>query len=72
VAFSPDGTLVAAADSNAHVYLWDAATHALVGNFKDPSGAQVNDVAFSPDGQVLAMSDENGNLYVRVVSQLIS
>src|SRR5579862_9866152 len=72
VAFSPDGTLVAAADGNGHAYLWDVATHALVGTFKDPTGAQVDGVAFSPDGQALAIADLNGAVYVRVTSQLLT
>ncbi len=52
-AFSPDGKLLAASSANHHVYLWDAATGALVS-----SGFQTKSIAlglaFSPDGTKLA------------------
>jgi len=63
---------VATADSNGHAYLWNVASHALVGTFTDPSRAHVVGVAFSPNGGVLAISDQNGNVYIRVTSQLLA
>jgi WD40 repeat protein len=71
VAFSPDGTLLAAAQ-NHHVYLWDVATHALAGTFTNTSSEQIWSVAFRPDGKEIAAADGNGYVYVRAVSQLLS
>jgi WD40 repeat protein len=72
IAFSPDGTLVATADSNGHAYLWNVATHELAGTFTDPGRPHVVGVAFSPNGRVLAVSDDKANVYIRVTSQLVS
>jgi WD40 repeat protein/transcriptional regulator with XRE-family HTH domain len=67
VAFSPDGTRLAAAYSDGYVRLWNPATGQAIG-FALPAdtgpGGAANGVAFSPDGKLLATADGDG--YVRL------
>ena len=64
VAFSPDGTWVAAGADNSTVELWDVATGQSVAVLKGqgvPYGVRpVRSVAFSPDGTLLAFGLELG------------
>ena len=53
VAFSPDGSLVVAAESSGNVKLMDLRTKAIVASQKAHSGF-VQGLAFSPDGNTLA------------------
>lgn len=64
VAFSRDGTLLAAADGNHTTYLWNVSgsTPVLVASFPDPDNADVSGVAFGP-GSTLVTSDIEGNAY---------
>jgi WD40 repeat protein len=64
VAFGPDGSVLAAADGNGRVYLWDTAAGRLAAAFGDPSSRGANAVAFAPDGSVLAAADGNGCTYL--------
>jgi WD40 repeat protein len=65
VAFSPDGTLLAAAgqlNNDAVVRMWKVATGQLVFTSRTPGGWMAWCVAFSPDGKTLAAGLESGEV----------
>ena len=66
VAFSLDGTLLAAAGSS--VRLFSVATEAEIGKLSAPYG--VNDVTFSPDGRTLATGAPNGAILWNIATKL--
>jgi WD40 repeat protein/transcriptional regulator with XRE-family HTH domain len=59
VAFSPNGKLLASADADGTVRLWNLATGQAGTVFPPDTGSEpgVNGVAFSPDSQLLASAD---------------
>lgn len=61
VAFSPDGTLVAAGSSH-FVKLWSVADGREIRSLQGEPGSVVSSVAFSPDGKLLAVGDGSGTL----------
>jgi WD40 repeat protein len=65
VAFSPDSTMLAAAENNyfENLKLYRVSDGALLRSFVDPTfGFQKNDVAFTPDGSMLVFS--SGGQYI--------
>ena len=64
VAFSRDGSILAAGDADGSTYLWNLATHAVIAKLPDPGDQGVRAVAFSPDGSILAAGDADGSTYL--------
>ena len=60
VAFSPDGTTLAASDASGAIRLWDRATGQTIRTFSMARSGPVTDIAFSPDSATLAAANEDG------------
>ena len=71
VAFSPDGTTLAAGSTDGTVRLWDMATHRQITTLTGPTGA-VNSVAFSPDGKTLATGSADHTVRLWDVAYLVN
>ncbi len=61
LAWSPDGSMLASADDDGTVRLWDASTNQLSYTMKEHRGS-VLCVAFSPDGKIMASGGWDGTL----------
>jgi WD40 repeat protein len=68
VAFSRDSKLLATADADGTVRLWNPATRQPVGAPLQTGAPVVAKVAFSPDGKLLASGDSNGTVRLWQVS----
>jgi WD40 repeat protein len=66
LAFSPDGSLVAAA-CGFTVKIWDVENGQIVGSLRH--SAELLSVAFSADGSLIAAGAYDGNIYLWGVSQ---
>ena len=74
MAFSPDGKLLASADSGGTVRMWEPVTGHPVGAplHADTGGELVRGVAFSPDGKLLASADGDGTIRMWEVSLFVN
>ncbi len=62
--FSPNGQLLATADHNGSISLWDVATDRRTATLTDPGSAGVESAAFSANGRNLATGDLDGSTYM--------
>ncbi len=69
LAFSSDGRLMASADQDATIRIWDTRTGKLEDSFRDGVG-WVKTLAFSPDGRHLAYGGRNGTIQIHDYSVL--
>lgn len=69
VAFSPDGTTLAAVldSSLATVQLWNTASLRMTGQIDTGQKKGQMRLAFSPDGRTLAVGSSDGNVYLHAV-----
>ena len=63
VKYSPDGSLLATADTYKRLILWEAKGGKEVASYKHEE--KTGRVSFSPDGSLLATSDEAGTVIIR-------
>ncbi|MGB1286324.1 MAG: WD40 repeat domain-containing protein [Aggregatilineales bacterium] len=61
--FSPDNSLLATADINDSVILWDAASQEMLLSIVEDAGF-IHDMAFAPDGSVLTVAHGDGMISV--------
>ena len=64
LAVSPDGKILASADQDLRIRLWDLVTGQLKGTLQDAVG-WVRTLAFSPDSRRIAYSGRNGLVQFR-------
>jgi WD40 repeat protein len=62
VAFSPDGSILAAGDFSGVIRFWDAETRSTLGDRIVSGSSNVATLRFSPDGRTLASGHGNGQV----------
>jgi WD40 repeat protein len=63
VAFSPDNTILASADSNGVLRLWDMSDHRLLSDTQAHT-ERVNHLSFNSDGSLLAIASDDNTLSI--------
>jgi len=66
VDWSPDGSLLASANGDGYVQLWDTSSGRKIDSYRHSS--PVRTVAWSPDSTCLAFGGDDGTIQVWVVS----
>lgn len=64
VAYSPNGEILAAGDTNGTVHEWQTGTDSPACSMTDPDSQGVNSVAFNGTSTLLAAADGNGHVYL--------
>ncbi|NTU79630.1 MAG: hypothetical protein HGA45_09535, partial [Chloroflexales bacterium] len=59
IAFSPDGSTLATATSDAQIILWSASTGGQLSTLLGHMGGEVTGLVFSPDGRTLASAGKD-------------
>ncbi|MEG4859505.1 caspase family protein [Microcoleus sp. K1-B1] len=67
--FSPDGNLLALADNDGNIYLWDWKSEKLLSQFKGHQ-SQIKSINFSPDSSLLATVGEDGTAKLWQIGEL--
>ncbi|HEX8709177.1 MAG TPA: WD40 repeat domain-containing protein [Pyrinomonadaceae bacterium] len=60
VAFSLDGSRIAAGDRGSKAWVWETATGRLVARFETKQNDEISELALAPDGKLLATIGEGG------------
>jgi hypothetical protein len=68
LAFSPDGSTLAASGAGGSIHLWETAGWSPLRAFEGHA-APASDAAFAPDGKILATSSQDGSLRLWDVAQ---
>ncbi|MFD2766101.1 WD40 repeat domain-containing serine/threonine protein kinase [Micromonospora eburnea] len=61
LAFNPDGTILASADDDEMIRLWDVDGRKLLGTLFGQDGV-IDELSFSPDGDTLASANDSGQI----------
>ena len=64
IAYSPDGVLLASADRNGGVYLWESGTANAYSELKSSSPQAITDLAWRDDSNAIATTGEDGKIGV--------
>ncbi|MEG4623666.1 caspase family protein [Microcoleus sp. w1-18aA5] len=67
--FSPDGNLLALADNDGNIYLWDWKSEKLLSQFKGHQ-SKIKSINFSPDSSLLATVGEDGTAKLWQIGEL--
>jgi beta-glucanase (GH16 family) len=67
-AYSPDGSYLATADGNGHVYIWNLPGYKLKETLTDPASKGVPSLAFTSKSHYLAAADGNGHVYIWAIA----
>jgi WD40 repeat protein len=72
LAFSPDGSVLASAEQNHMIHLWDPATGSEVAQLNGEANSPASRLLFSPDNRLLAAITHNQEESKMVIWELAS